>query len=318
MSIYEFLKEKNPEDTASGSCPLPDSGDLYLRADEVWVPGAFEGILLRTDMRIKQHLLINYRIAGAVRRQALRPSKARLAKLEKLLSKYSAISLADPLCSICVAIGLVSSSEKKEALRRLALDLALHGDKREPVKIGIALLGICGNPDDAELVKPLGLHNEFTLYAAGTAVRLLEPPARGAYLLELAEHVHGWGKISVLYELDYSDPATCLWAIKHGCENTVGLSYLSNVCATKGKMADVLSELREGRFSTAEERELFHGICDIFTGLLHPEAGNDGLSEYADARCAAERFTALCAERPELAASDGRVPEILYGLKFIL
>ena len=58
----------------------------------------------------------------------------------------------------------------------------------------------------------------------------------------------------------------------------------------------MLSELREGRFSPAEERELFHGICDIFTGLLHPEAGNDGLSEYADARCAAERFAALCGE----------------------
>ena len=80
----------------------------------------------------------------------------------------------------------------------------------------------------------------------------------------------------------------------------------------------MLSELREGRFSPAEERELFHGICDIFTGLLHPEAGNDGLSEYADARCAAERFAALCGEKPELAASDGRASEILDGLKFIL
>jgi|GEM_PF-3679917 len=239
MSIYEFLKEKNTENTASDSCSLPDSGDLCLRAGEAWVPGAFEGTILRTDIRIKQHLLMNYRIAGAVRKQALQPSEARLAKLEKLLSKYSAISLVDPLCSICVALGLVSSPEKKEALRRLAMELALRGEKREPVKVGIALLGICGTPDDAERIKPLGLHNEFTLYAAGTAVRLLQPPARGAYLLELAERVQGWGKIAVLYELDYSDPAACLWAIKHGCENTVGLSYLSNVCATKGKLADV-------------------------------------------------------------------------------
>lgn len=60
MSIYEFLKEKNTENTASDSCSLPDSGDLCLRAGEAWVPGAFEGTILRTDIRIKQHLLMNY------------------------------------------------------------------------------------------------------------------------------------------------------------------------------------------------------------------------------------------------------------------
>lgn len=317
MSIYEFLKEQNAQEPAAG-CRLPDSGDLHLRPGEAWVPGAFEGILLRTDSRIKQHVVVNYRIANRVKKQALRPSKAHAAKLMKSLTKYSAISLADPLCSICIALKLVSSIEKKAALRRLALDLALRGEKREPVKIGIALLGICGNPDDLELLKPLGIHDEFTLYVAGTAVRLLDNAARNAYLLSLAGNVQGWGKISILYELDYTDPAVRLWAVKYGCENTVGLSYLSNVCATKGRMAEVLSQLLEGKFSPEEERELFHGICDIFAGLLKPAENNDGLSEYADARAAAKYFTALCDQKPELASADERTAEIRDGLKFIL
>ena len=318
MSIYEFLKEKDPKEFAAGGYQLPDSGDLHLRAGEVWVPGAFEGILLRTDSRIKQHVLINYHIANVVKKQALYPSEAHAAKLNKFLTKYSAISLADPLCSICVAFKLTRSTEKKAALRRLALDLALRGEKREPVKIGIALLGISGTPDDVELLKPLGVHDEFTLYVVGTALRLLNTTARNSYLLDLAENVHGWGKISILYELDYTDPEVCLWAVKYGCENTVGLSYLSNVCATKGKMAVVLSEMLEDRFSPEEEQALFRGICDIFTGLLNPEEKNDGLSNYADARIAAKHFNALCERKPDLATSDVRTENIRSGLRFIL
>ncbi|MFR1517390.1 MAG: hypothetical protein ACLSVG_01240 [Clostridia bacterium] len=318
MSIYAFLKDKSAEEIAADGFRLPDSGDLHLRPGEAWVPGAFEGILLRTDTRIKQHVIVNYQVAGAVKRQALHPSKAHEAKLKKLLTKYSAISLADPLCSICYALKLEGTTEKKAALRRLALDLALHEDKREPVKIGIALLGICGKPEDLELIEPMGLHDEFTLYVAGTAVRLLNAAARNDYLLSLAEKVRGWGKISILYELDYTDPAIRLWAVKRGCANTVGLSYLSNVCATKGKMAEILSQMLENKFSAAEEQALFSGICDIFTGLLQPEENNDGLSEYAQARTAAESFTALCEKKPELAASDSRSEEIRDGLKFIL
>ena len=237
MSIYEFLKEKDPKEFAAGGYQLPDSGDLHLRAGEVWVPGAFEGILLRTDSRIKQHVLINYHIANVVKKQALYPSEA---------------------------------------------------------------------------------HDEFTLYVVGTAVRLLNTTARNSYLLDLAENVHGWGKISILYELDYTDPEVCLWAVKYGCENTVGLSYLSNVCATKGKMAVVLSEMLEDRFSPEEEQALFRGICDIFTGLLNPEEKNDGLSNYADARIAAKHFNALCERKPDLATSDVRTENIRSGLRFIL
>ena len=75
MSIYEFLKEQNAQEPAAGS-RLPDSGDLHLRPGEAWVPGAFEGILLRTDSRIKQHVVVNYRIANRVKKQALRPKSS--------------------------------------------------------------------------------------------------------------------------------------------------------------------------------------------------------------------------------------------------
>lgn len=323
MSIYEFLKDKSADEIAAGGYPLPDSGDLCLRHGEVWVPGAYEGTLLRTDARIKQHLIMDYHIAAAVKRQALHPSEAHFKKMHKLLMKYSAISIADAICSISVALKLVHTTERKTALRRLAMDLITNSSKREPVKIGIALLGICGKPDDMELLLPLGMHDEFTLYVVGTAVRLLSSEALNDYLIDLAGKVQGWGKIAILYELDYSDPEIRLWTIKHGCRNSVGLSYLSNVCATKGKMLEVLfilnGEAQADEDLTGEdEKELFAGICDIFTGFLSPSGSNDGLADYADARAASKAFAQLCGKRPDLAETDDRTENILEGLKFIL
>lgn len=318
MSIYDFLKEKSAEDLQADAYRLPDSGDLRLRPGEVWVPGAYEGTVLRTDARIKQHLVTDYHIALAVKKQMLHPSAARFDNMFRLLAKNAAISIADPLCSICVALKLVSTAEKKEALRKLSIDLICRSTKREPLKAGIALLGICGVPGDLTLLRPLGIHDEFTLYVAGTAARLLKGAELNRYLRDLAENVHGWGKIAILYELEYSDPEIRSWVVKHGCDNTIGLSYAANVCATKGKMADILQAMLEGALDPVESKQYFKGICDIFTGLLKPEARNDGLSDYASAREAAKNFTALCGKYPDLAETDSRAGQIIDGLKFIV
>lgn len=323
MSIYEFLKNRTPNELAAEGYALPDSGELTLRAGESWVPGAYEGIVLRTNMRIKQHLILDYHIARAVKRYVIHPSDAAYAKVERYPVKYSAISIADPICSICVALKITKKSEQKASLRALAKKLALESSKREAVKFGIALLGISGEPEDLEIIKPLGMHDEFTLYVAGTASRILEkdPTAKNAYLKELAESVSGWGKIAVMYEFDYSDPDTRLWTVTHGCDNRIGLSYLANVCATKGDMKSVLSDMQDGKFSESgayEEKAIFHGICDIFTGLLDPEENNDGLNEYRDAYESAKYYAKLCEDRPELAVSDMRSEKILDGIKYIL
>lgn len=318
MSIYEFLKEKSAEDLQAEAYRLPDSGDLRLRTDEVWVPGAYEGTVLRTDARIKQHLVTDYHIALAVKKQMLHPSDAHFDNMFRLLAKNAAISIVDPLCSICTALKLVNTAEKKAALRQLSVELISRSTKREPLKAGIALLGICGIPEDLVFLRPLGIHDEFTLYVAGTAARLLKGKALNAYLRDMAENVHGWGKIAILYELEYSAPEIRSWVVKYGCDNTVGLSYAANVCATKGKMNDILQAMLEGTCDPEESKRYFKGICDIFTGLLKPEDHNDGLSDYANAREAAKNFTALCGKYPDLAVTDSRAGDIIDGLKFIV
>lgn len=315
MTIYEYLKEKSPSDIKQSNYKLPD---IDIEKGERWVPGAFEGTVLRSTMKIKYHSMVNFFTARKVKKQALKPSAVNREKLLKRLEKYSAISIVDPICSFCVAFKFTKDEQKKKALRELALDLIMNVNKREIVKLGIALLGICGTQEDLELIKPIGMHDEFTLYVAGTASRLLEGKEKNFYLLELMRNVCGWGKIAILYELDYSDDEARYEVIKTGCKNDIDLSYSANVCAIKGKMLDVLKNFYKNIYEKEEELKIFSGICDIFTGLLGAKDNHDGLSEYPDARETAKLFTQICQSKPYLEEYDERSKNICQKVQFIL
>ena len=315
MSIYDYLKDKTPTEIANEGYRLPD---LDLQTGELWVPGAYEGTLLRSNVSTKLHTIINFLTARAVKKQALKPSEKNKAKLTTRLKKYPAISLVDPVCSYCYAFKIPQNEAKKDALRTLALDLATNSNDREPVKMGLALLGISGKAEDLHILEVLGKHDEFTLYAAGSATRLLKGKKKNEFLMKLAENVEGWGKLSIIYEIDYSDEAARLWTIKKGCRNNVGLSYAANVCAIKGGMAEILKKLNAGEYSPEEAEEIYHGVCDIFTGLLWPDEDQDGINEYTEALFACREFKKIADNMPELASKDERTSKILnFGGQFL-
>ena len=107
----------------------------------------------------------------------------------------------------------------------------------------------------------------------------------------LGEKLSGWGKIALMYELDYTDATVREWTLRKGCCNTIGLSYLANVCAIKGKMKDYLKNLEDSNQSL--DSQLATGICNIFNGLLEDHSKNDGIYEYPDAKESARLFRAL-------------------------
>lgn len=315
MSIYDYLKDKTPKEIANEGYRLPD---LDMQMGEVWVPGAYEGTLLRSNVSTKLHTIINFLTACAVKKQTLKPSEKNKAKLMTRLKKYPAISLVDPVCSYCFAFKIPQNEQKKEALRVLALDLAKNSNDREPVKMGLALLGISGKEEDLQILEILGKHDEFTLYAAGAAIGILKDKKKNEFLIKLAENVEGWGKLSILYELDYSDKAARLWTVKKGCRNSVGLSYAANVCAIKGGMAEILKKLNEREYSPAEAEDIYHGVCDIFTGLLWPDEGQDGIREYTEAVFALREFKKITENMPDLSSKDERTSKILdFGGQFL-
>ena len=311
MSIYEYLKGKTSSEISESGYRLPD---LDMEKGEVWVPGAYEGTLLRSNVVFKIHTAINFFTALSVRKQALKPSEKNKSKMLKKLLKYPAIYVVDPICSFCVAFKMLKKEGQKEALRALALDLAKNSTKRELVKFGIALLGICGKKEDLSVLSVLGAHDEFTLYSAGSATRLLKEKELNDFLMNLGEKADGWGKISVLYALDYKDERAKLWTVKNGCKNTIGLSYAANVCAIKGCMADVLHKLEAGEYEPAEAQEIFRGVCDIFSGLLWHEQNQDSIKEYGESLRAGKSFKNICQNMPELAAKDERAAKIAEKL----
>ena len=315
MTIFEYLRDLTPAEIKANGYKLPD---IDIEKGEKWVPGAYEGILLRSDMRFKYHAMVNYFTAKKIKKQVLKPSEAHRNKLLSRLEKDSAISIVDPMCSFCVAFKLTKSDEKKAALREFALDLIKNVNKREIVKLGIALLGICGKKEDLELIKPLGFHDEFTLYVSGTVCRLSEGDEKNKYLFELLENVSGWGKIAVLFDIDYTKDDARLKVIKYGCRNDIAYSYAANVCAIKGKMHEILKQMSENNFNEDEEKIVFSGICDIFMGLINAKERQDGLNEYPYARESATLFSQICQDKPYLTEDSERINKILNGIKFII
>lgn len=61
------------------------------------------------------------------------------------------------------------------------------------------MLGVCGEGDDIELIKPFAAHDEFTLYCAVAFKNLLQDPVDA--LWEAAKAASGWGKIQAVERL---------------------------------------------------------------------------------------------------------------------
>lgn len=290
-SIYDTIKTAIDEASVFSEIQptLPDQGDVVLRPGEVWVPGAYEATILRSDFRIKQHPWTNLRTARIIKKAAEKPTGDNIKKAEASIVHYSAISITDPVLSFLVAL-----KADKNKLRKIALSMATKSEKREPVKFAIALLGFCGQEEDADVIQVLASHEEFTFYGAIALKNILPEEEAQQRLLSLASQLKGWGKISILYELDYTKPEIRRWVLAYGCDNRIGLSYLANVCAIKGKLLDVLQTMIAE--NTVPEDDLFAGICAIFRGLLENDPENDGIYDYPDAKAAAAAFRTL-AER---------------------
>ena len=74
---------------------------------------------------------------------------------------------------------------------------ALGSPSRDAVKFGLALLGLV-NPPDTKTLLLLGAHDEFTLYAA-VALGNWSEGERDVF--DLAQRVHGWGRVQAVQRL---------------------------------------------------------------------------------------------------------------------
>lgn len=269
-SIYSFISRHI--DQAGRVAPfgleLPDSEHLYHDKSVRWIAGAMDGVWgHHTDT--SEDARIVERLAELVKDLVNNPSYNSQRNLYDAVLASSVLSLVDPLLDYLWR----DKGLDQDQLHTAARWLAAEASHREPVKLGIALMGMQYRKEDRELLMTLGKYEEFTLYVAATIARSF--PDANNTLYELARHVTGWGKISLVERMLPTTPEIKNWLLREGCRNDIADNYLAYTCAVKGGLHEALNSARV-------DRELFNGAGIIICGLI--EGGPSGsMDDYVHA-----------------------------------
>lgn len=168
--------------------------------------------------------------------------------------------------------------------RRLASD----GRHVEPVKFGIALLGMVRGREDRDLLLTLGRHEELTLYCAVAIVN--SDPDPETALWSLARGVNGWGRVQTVERLRDTERAEIQdWLVREGFRNSVMDEYLAYIAATTGRLLDRLT-------AGDPDDQLLEAAGQIISALITGGPAED-IDDYADAPRLLSVFTGLMSER---------------------
>jgi hypothetical protein len=292
-SILAVIREAD----RPGEAELPDeppADPTQIR----WSPGSLDGVMARHfgggepvgGIAGRVRRLIGRRrdpaaeIASRVERLVRNPGD------EERLALYRSAQDEDVLAHVdAVLERLVADPELLAAAEPHARWLAREARHRGPLKLGIAMLGVCGGAEDVVTLQTLAAHDEFTLYCAVALSNLLPDPV--AALWDVARSADGWGKVETVERLapQVGDrPEIKRWLLTDGCRNSVMNEYLAYTCATHGGLADAL----RGEVDDA----LLDGACTIVSALCEGGPAED-LDDYEDGPEVVRRLLDLLRDR---------------------
>jgi hypothetical protein len=161
-----------------------------------------------------------------------------------------------------------------------ALWLLEHAAHREVVKFSITVLGCTDCEKYKKLLFALGMHEEFTPYVL-FALKNGTMRANNQ-VWQLAQSVHGWGKIAAVEQLEATTPEIKQWLLTKGCRNIIMDEYLAYSCAVKG-------ELDVALYEETISKELYDGAGLIIQALLN-ERAPESIEDYPYASAVLSRF----------------------------
>jgi hypothetical protein len=257
----------------------PTSSNSGLR----WAPGALDGVMghhAGPDDDGRTQLIVEA-LVKACKRQTGR----RLRALHDALVAESALGIVDELLQ-----ELIHRKPDIEAVRRVGLWLATSSPNREPVKIGLALMGAAGIAGHIDVVRALGAHDEFTLFAVTALRNGLKLP--DVEIWALAKSVDGWGRIQCVERLrDTTDGQIRSWLLREGYRNSIMYEYTAYIAAeTGGLLAALMQE--------PVDRPLLTAAGEILSALIAGGPAED-MDNYADGADAIERYLTLMQSRAE-------------------
>ena len=177
------------------------------------------------------------------------------------------------------------------------IDLIIDSKNYEAVKLGLCVLGMFANYNDALLqaIKDLALCNEFTVYC----IWAVKPLDNGNDIIfEMAQKVDGWGKIHAVDALEPETDEIREWLLSDGIRNDVHCGYNAITCFNKADVHTMLENgLTQEQLTPVGRIMLFLCIKNAPTiGIRAYDDGNDIINMYLDS-----------AERLELSELDKRI-----------
>ncbi len=287
-SILEFVRSHIAPDKAGmaeDGYTLPDEERIAQGSKIRWAAGAMDGVTTH-HMGAGENEETVRRTVELVLAYSRQPTAMNKAAVYQHVIAGHVVSIIDPVSEALVNEQGISH----ERLYELARSFVTEAPDREPVKFGIALLGLFRQPDDRELFQTLGRHDEFTLFCAVALANSSDDPDEA--LWTLARNVTGWGRIHVVERLaQTTNPAIKRWLLREGFRNSVMYEYLAATCARAGGLLAALSE-------DHVDRELLTAAGEIIQALI---AGGpaEGMDDYEDARPVIESYLGHMASSAE-------------------
>jgi hypothetical protein len=290
-SILEFVRSH----TATGRPGMSDDGYTLPDEDRLsqgsklrWAAGALDGVTTH-HMGAGRNEETVHRTVELVLAYSRQPTAANKAAVYQHVIAEHVVSIIDPVIEALVN----ESGIGHDRLYELARSFITEAPDREPVKFGIALLGLFRQPADMDLFQTLGRHDEFTLFCAVALANSTDDPDEA--LWTLARNVTGWGRIHVVERLARTEnPAIKQWLLREGFRNSVMYEYLAATCARAGGMLAALNE-------DDVDRELLTAAGEIIQALITGGPA-EGIDNYEDARPVIEAYLGhieSCAETIE-------------------
>jgi hypothetical protein len=186
--------------------------------------------------------------------------------------------------------------------------LVRHGTDRRAVMVGLALLARTGRPDDAALVRMIGLLDLFGPMAAAALAAL---PDATPDLIWLAERSQRWARIKAVETLcGQADPEAVAWLRRHAVTDEEMSASLARRIAESGSLADALD-------APVVEDEVLDQAGQLLLAMVTPNDYRAQLAAYRDARrvyhALAHRFVDAPASMPRYAMLASLIEDLRSG-----
>ncbi|WP_054907453.1 MULTISPECIES: hypothetical protein [unclassified Pseudomonas] len=307
QSLYGFLTRfaDQPDGLPDDATTLPDEAPT-AEGELRWGAGALDGVFghhgnTGQSGEVEQLL-------GELRAACDSPDSPATNTLYEHLCRASPLEFLDALIERLPDYPGIS----RDKLESLSLWLATEAPDRAPVKFAMAMLGVLGNRSHVDILTTLGLHEEFTLYAAVALGNLLPSTEAEQQQWQLARKVHAWGRIHLVERLAGTHNLQIRdWLLREGYRNGVMYEYLAYSCAVGGQLAAALSVPTVGL-----DDELLNSAGEILSALLCGGPARD-IRDYSDGAWACDSYLLQVTNRRsdslQSLETTGQILEFLKG-----